>query len=173
MFVVCGKSDNDTERKLQECVNLRLGPSILDKTRLNTNTQKVESANQTMRRAMPTHTTFPGRCHSAVPATNYRSAESLARLCDGMGCSISPGSSVAKAIQTEQHNYQRRKSYNKSERNVLAKAPKQQELFDLYKKLQGDIQYEKGMLLKEKQPIKKKYEHCYSKRSKIETERLT
>ena len=65
-FVVCGKSDNDTERKLQECVNLRLGPSILDKTRLNTNTQKVESANQTMRRAMPTHTTFPGQCHSAV-----------------------------------------------------------------------------------------------------------
>ena len=94
---------------------------------------------------MPTHTTFPamfeGRCHSAIHATNYGSAESLARLCDGMGCSISPGSSVAKAIQTEQHNYQGWKSYNKSERNVLAKACKRQELFDLYKKLQGDIQY--------------------------------
>ena len=94
-FVVYGKSDNDTERKLRECVNLRLGPSILDKSKSNTITQKVESANQTMRRAMSTHTTFPamfaGRCHSAVHATNYGSAESLARLCDGMGCSISPG----------------------------------------------------------------------------------
>ena len=46
-FVLCDKSDNDTEPKLRECVNLRLGPSILDKIKLNTNTQKVESANQT------------------------------------------------------------------------------------------------------------------------------
>ena len=80
--------------------------------------------------------------------------------------------SVAKAIQTEQHNYQRRKSYNKSEQNELAKARKRQELFDS-EKLQGDIQYEKGMLLEGKQPILKKYEHCDSKKSKIETKRLT
>ena len=48
---------------------------------------------------------------------------------------ISSGSSVAKAIQTEQHNYQQRKSYKKSEQNVLAKARKPQQLFDLYEKL--------------------------------------
>ena len=54
-----------------------------------------------------------------------------------------------------QHNYHRRKSYNKSERNVLAKARKQQELFDLNEKLQGEIQYEKGMILEVKQPVKK------------------
>ena len=119
-FVLCGKSDNDTEPKLRECVNLRLGPSILDKIKLNTNTQKVESANQTMRRDMPIHTTFSAMfeslCHSAIYVANYGSAESLTQVCDGMGCSISPGSSVAKAIQTEQHNYQWRKSYNNSER---------------------------------------------------------
>ena len=41
-FVVYSKTDNDTEHTLRECVNLRICPSILDKTKLNTNTQKVE-----------------------------------------------------------------------------------------------------------------------------------
>lgn len=171
-FSVCGSTDRETERKLRECVNLRLGPSVLNKTKLNTNTQKVESANQAMRRAMPSHTTFPavftGRCHSAIHATNYGSAESLARLCDGAGCSIAPGSSVAKALQAEQKIYNQRKAFNRSERNILAKARKRQELFDLYEDLRENDQYEKGMLLKsekgQKQP--KKCEHCYSKKPK-------
>ena len=88
-FILCRTSDVETERKLRECVNLWLGPSVLNKTKLNTNTQKVESENQIMRRAMPSHSTFPaafrGRCHSAIHATNYGTAESLARLCDWGG----------------------------------------------------------------------------------------
>ena len=85
---------------------------------------------------MPSHTTFAvgfqGRCHSAIHAVNYGSAESLARLCKGTGCGIAPGSSVAKALQAEQRIYKQKKEYNRSEKNILAKAQKRHCAFDLY-----------------------------------------
>ena len=77
---------------------------------------------------MPSHTTFAagfeGRCHSAIHATNYGLAESLARLCNGAGCGIALGSSVTKALQAEQLMYRQKKLYNKSEKKHSSKGPK-------------------------------------------------
>ena len=121
---------------------------------------------------MPSHATFPsafrGRCHSAVHATNYGTADSLERLCDGAGCSIAPGPSVAKALRSEQKIYNRKREYNRSKRNILDKARKRQRMFDLYEKLQDNDQYETGMLLESEKVSKqhKTCEHCYSKKPK-------
>ena len=74
---------------------------------------------------MPSYTTFvagfQGRCQSA---TNYVATESLTKLCDGAGCGITPGSSVAKALQAEQKIYKQKNTYNKSEKHNRANAEK-------------------------------------------------
>ena len=111
-----------TQGKLCKCVSLWLGLFVLNKSRFNSNTQKVKSANQNTRKAMPIHTTFhagfEGRCQSAIHETNYESAESFIGLCDGMGSGIMQGSSVAKLLRNEQKIYERKKAHTKSERNA-------------------------------------------------------
>ena len=44
---------NPTHKQtIEDCINYRLGQQTLEKTKLNTNTQKVESVNQTIRRSV-------------------------------------------------------------------------------------------------------------------------
>ena len=84
---ICNPTHKQT---IEDCINYRLGPHILEKTKLNTNTQKVESVNQTIRRSLPKTLTFPrcfpGRAHSAVFSVNNGPGESLVRLCEETGC---------------------------------------------------------------------------------------
>ncbi len=163
---------DDTKNKLRECVNLRLGQAILNKTKLNTNTQKSESANKILRRSVPRHTNFaanfPGRCHAGVHACNHGAAESIVKLCDGAGCPIAPGSSVAKCLKSEQTIYNQKKSYNSSEKNVQSKCKKRREMFDLYQEFHEQSQYEKGQLLPKiwTTQRRKKCEHSYAKEYK-------
>ncbi|XP_062621395.1 uncharacterized protein LOC134282986 [Saccostrea cucullata] len=82
-------------RILQTCVNRRLAPSVLDKSILNTNTQKVESFNRRLRRSLPKNVTFArnfhGRAHSAAHSTNNGPGESIKVLCAGVGAPIPEG----------------------------------------------------------------------------------
>ena len=63
------KSCDESLNLVPKCVEYRLGPAILERTKMNTNTQKVEATNRSMRRSLPKHLTlrnFPGRVHSAA-----------------------------------------------------------------------------------------------------------
>ena len=170
-FAVAGRS---SKRILRDCVNLRLGRAMLEKTKFNTTSNKSESVNKILRRSVPRHTNFSsvfsGRCHSGVHASNHGPGESIVKLCEGAGCPIVPGSSVAKCLQAEQKKYEQRKAYNACEENIIAKCEKRRVLFQLYEDLQESVDYEKGQLLAKtwsEQSNWKKYEHAYAKKSKL------
>ena len=64
------KSCDESLNLVRKCMEYRLFPPILEKTKMNANTQKVEATNRSMRRSLPKHLTFlrnfPGRAHSAA-----------------------------------------------------------------------------------------------------------
>ena len=52
------KSCDKSRNLVRKCVEYRLGHAILERTKMNTNTQKVEATNRSMRRYLPKHLTF-------------------------------------------------------------------------------------------------------------------
>ena len=81
------KLASSTNPLLRTLINYRLGRQTILKTKLNSNTQKVESVNRRIRRSLPKNVTYArnvfGRCHSAVHSSNYGPGGSLVRLCAG------------------------------------------------------------------------------------------
>ena len=162
---------------IEDCINYRLAPQMLEKTKLNTNTQKVESVNKIIRRSLPKRLTFcrcfPGRAHSAVFAANNGPGESLVRLCEETGCPISKNSRVSAALLTEQKESEKNKERSKSYKRKIARKLKRHRLYQIYEKHLEETNYQKGLLLKEARKkrqiqdhIKKvvRYEHAYSVR---------
>ena len=86
------KSCDESLNFERKCVEYRLGPAILEKTKMNTNTQKVEATDLSMRRSLPKHLTFsrnfPGRAHSAAHNINNGPCESIYKLCKDVGSPI-------------------------------------------------------------------------------------
>ena len=107
------KSTSMTGSVIRMCVNYRLSKTTVLKTKLNSNTQKVESVNRRIRRSLPNTVTyqrnFHGRAHSAIHASNNGPGESLIKLCEAVGCPIVTGSSVAHQLQKEQDFYNMQK----------------------------------------------------------------
>ena len=87
------KPNNEDLRKLRECIQLRLGTNSLNKTRLNTNTQKNESANRTLTKTNPKFSTWtatlPGRIHGAVHMRNCGTDKSIQKRCVAVGAELS------------------------------------------------------------------------------------
>ncbi|MCU7801218.1 MAG: hypothetical protein KZQ70_14055 [gamma proteobacterium symbiont of Lucinoma myriamae] len=169
---------NITHKKtFDECVNYRFGHKMLQNTKLNTNTQKVESVNQIIRRSLPKNITFPrcfpGRAHSAIFAANNGPGESLVRLCEETGCPITSNSRVAAALLTEQKNSEKGKDRAKSRTRKLKRNLKRAKLYEIYEKHHEEVNYQKGLLLRQAGQRRKlqnrartfiRYEHAYSVR---------
>ena len=51
------KAKTCSEKVSRDYINYRLGSSMVEKTRLNTNSQKVESGNNVIRHALPKNVT--------------------------------------------------------------------------------------------------------------------
>ena len=72
----------------------------------NSNSQKVVSVNNVIRHCLPKNMTysrtFSGRAHSAVFKCNNGPGESILRLYEATGCSISSNSKVSAGLLTEQ-----------------------------------------------------------------------
>ncbi|CAC5371163.1 unnamed protein product [Mytilus coruscus] len=68
-------SNNENLDLLRKQINKRLGSKVLDKTRLNMNTNFVEGFNRSLRRSLPSNVTFKknmsGRAHAAAHSVNY------------------------------------------------------------------------------------------------------
>ena len=166
--IVTSESNKECLRK---SVSKRLGPKILEKTRLNMNTNFVEGFNRSLRRSLPSNVTFKknvsGRAHSAVHSVNYGPGESILELCSALHCEIPVGSSAYGALKSIQKYDFLQKQHKQSLEYKKFRSDKRAKLYKLYEKLGEMIDYEKNTLLKtEKEseiPKRKHSEHSYSK----------
>ncbi|CAG2205598.1 unnamed protein product [Mytilus edulis] len=88
-------SCNENLDSLRKQINKRLGSKVLEKTRLNMNTNFVEGFNRCLRRSLPSNVTFKknmsGRAHAAAHSVNNGPGESILELCSALHCDIPVG----------------------------------------------------------------------------------
>ena len=158
------------EKTVRDCINYRLGPSIVELTKLNSNSQKVESLNNVIRHSLPKNVTYPrnfsGRAHSAVFKCNNGPGESLLRLCEASGCPIACNSKVSAGLLAEQKIFEYNRLRCKSMKRKLKRKTKRSHLFKIYEKNQEAICYKKAQLLQKNAEIRElngkiKKDHCY------------
>ena len=96
---------------------------MLEKTKMNTNTQKCEGSNRSMRRSVPKNVTFsrnfPGRSHSAAHSINHGPGESIYKLCRVVGSPTQVGTRVCRALYQQQkvnERHKQRKNQNITKR---------------------------------------------------------
>ena len=86
------KPNEDDLRKVRDCFQLRLAPDALNKTKLNTNTQKNESVNRTITKTNPKFSTWTstlaGRIHGAVHMRNCGVDKSIRQRCSAVGANL-------------------------------------------------------------------------------------
>lgn len=159
---------------LREAINKRLGQKIIDKTRLNMNTNFVEGFNRSIRRSLPSNVTykrnFTGRLHSAAHSVNNGPGESILELCSALHCDIPVGSSAYNALKQVQRTDILQKQHKQTIKYKKFRSEKRIKLYQLYEKLKEIIEYEKNVLLKaerelQKTPIKHD-DHSYGKNKK-------
>ncbi|XP_063419337.1 uncharacterized protein LOC134702198 [Mytilus trossulus] len=155
---------------LRECVNYRMCPAMMEKTKLNSNTQKVEAFNRALRTSIPKNVTFTrntsGRAHSAAHSVNVGMANSIFTLCDKLGCSITANSKVHQAVKQVQKTTNMLKNYKKTIDACVTRSERRAILFDLYERHQEEIAYQKNMLLPPPKEKAKYEDHPYSKSAK-------
>ncbi|VDI51774.1 Hypothetical predicted protein [Mytilus galloprovincialis] len=98
------------QTELRKCINYRLCPKELERTKLGTNTQKSECVNRIIRRSLPRSNTFSknfqGRANSAVSSATHGPGESVMALCLSVGAPVAAGSKVHTHLQQEQKIYE-------------------------------------------------------------------
>ena len=169
-------------KALEKCIMYRFCEERFAKTRLNSNSQKVECVNRVLRRSVPTNVTYPrnfvGRSHSAVHSVNNGPGESMTILLDVEGCAVTPGSKVAKALKRDQQYYNYNKQYFKSAHAKLKRLERRRKLYGLHRQHKEDVKYKKAQLLLEKYHIRRKTtkqkkatksEHPYGSKSQVST----
>lgn len=148
------------QAELRKCINYRLGPKELEKTKLGTNTQKVECVNRIIRRSLPRslnfRKNFQGRANSAVSSANHGPGESVMALCLSVGAPVVRGTKVHRHLQQEQKIYENNKLYKKTPKCKQNRKQKAKNKFDLYSENCEDLNYNSGMLLNSKTCVNKK-----------------
>ena len=136
---------------LQKCVTYRLNDLRVEQTKLNSNSQKVESANRVLRRSVPTNVTyarnFDGRSHSAVHSLNCGPGESLTRLLEQEGCSVPAGSRVATALLREQNLSDKKKKKSRDPTEIKKRVMKRCKLYKLHRQHKEEILYQKNQAI--------------------------
>lgn len=147
------------QTELRKCINYRLAPQELERTKLGTNTQKSECVNKVIRRSLPRSINFsknfPGRANSAVSAANHGPADSVKALCLSVGSPITC-SKVENQLKGEQKIYENNKRYKKTNKYKQSRREKIRKKFELYAKHQETVKYKKGMLLKRNREVSAK-----------------
>lgn len=151
---------------IRKCVQYRLGQDMLEKTKMNTNTQKCEGSNRSMRRSLPKNVTysrnFTGRSHSAAHNINHGPGESIYQLCKLVGSPISAGTRVSRALSQQQKINESHKKRKNSKQYKEGRSRKRRALYKLYEQRQEDVKYCKNMLLPV-QPERFRRDHTYTK----------
>ncbi|KAK3106993.1 hypothetical protein FSP39_004584 [Pinctada imbricata] len=147
----CIKRNDATYKALSECIKYRICESRIEKTVLNSNSQKVEATNRVIRRSVPTNVTYPrnfdGRSQSAVHNLNCGPGESMTKLLSAEGCPVPSGSKVAKSLKKEQELNVYHKKYNQNPASKLKRCIRRRKLFDMYREHKEEMHYRKAQLL--------------------------
>ena len=163
---------------LRKIINKRLGPRVLEKTRLNMNTNFVEGFNRSLRRSLPSNVTykknFSGRAHSAAHSVNNGPGESILELCSALHCEIPVGSTAYKGLKNIQKTDILQKKHKQTVQYKQFRIEKRRKLYKLYEKLSEIIEYEKNVLLRDlendgKKSPQKHCEHPYGKTKRKKT----
>ena len=164
-----------SEKVLRDCIDYCLGASIVEKTKLNSNSQKVESVNNVIRHALPKNVTFArnfsGRAHCAVFKCNNGPGEAILKLCEANLAVLSPqivkcrldfwpNRNVLKTTKCVVGPQKEKSSVNLGE-IIFTK---------LYEKHQEKISYRKAQLLLKKAKTRQlrakvSKDHCYTLKS--------
>lgn len=151
--------ENSNEEILLECIEYRLSDSMLELTRLNSNSQKVEATNRSIRRSLPKNVTFTrnfsGRAHSAVHSVNNGPGKSIRDLCSVAGCPIPQGGRVDRRLTSLQLAYRTKKAIEKSVKFILKRKWRREKMFRLYEKHQEQKKYRKAQVLTTLRPKRK------------------
>ena len=146
----------------------------MEKTKLNSNSQKVESVNNVIRHALPKNVTFArnfsGRAHCAVFKCNNGPGEAILKLCEAIGCSIPSNSKVSAGLLAEQKCFE-----NNQVRCGSAKKKSSVNLGEIIftsymKSTKRKISYRKAQLLLKKAKTRQlrakvSKDHCYTLKS--------
>ena len=162
------KSEN-TAALLRECVKYRLGPTMLNRTCKNTNTQKAEATNRAIRATVPSNVIFTrnykGRVHTAIHNVNNGPGESIVKLCKAAGVPIEPGSRAARGLKNIQQHNEKHKLYKQSKQYTDQRCSKKHELYKIYDEYQEEKDYEKNKLLPTKRlAAKQPQEYSFAKK---------
>ena len=118
---------------------------------MNTNTQKIEATNRSMRRSLPKHLTFsrnfPGRAHSAAHNINNGPGESIYKLCKVVGSPIPSGTRVSRALYQEQKKTNSHKSRKKAKHYIESRSKRRRAIYKLYAEHREVVKYQKNILL--------------------------
>ena len=160
---------------LRKCVEYRMGQGMIEKTRKNTNTQKCEAANRSLRRSLPKYLTFArnfcGRSHSAAHNLNNGPGESIVKLCKVVGSTIPSGTRVRRALKQQQNFSHSNRKRKRTQQYKDALCRKRRALYSLYEKHQEKVKYCKNMSL----PIQAEKchrDHTYTRADRPKAKRI-
>ncbi|CAG2251507.1 unnamed protein product [Mytilus edulis] len=162
------KSEN-TAALLRECVKYRLGPTMLNRTCKNTNTQKAEATNRAIRATVPSNVTFTrnykGRVHTAIHNVNNGPGESIVKLCKAAGVPINQEVVLPTGLKNIQQHNEKHKLYKQSKQYTDQRCSKKHELYKIYDEYQEEKDYEKNKLLPTKRlAAKQPQEYSFAKK---------
>ena len=135
-------------------IEFRLGEDMIEKTRLNSNTQKVEGTNRAIKQSLPKNTTFAhncsGRLYSAIHAVNNGPGVSIMKLCDAAKCPIPKNSRVAYQLLQEQKRAENKKIRENTINFKLKRAKRKAVMYKLHEQTRENNKYVKAQLLRDR-----------------------
>ena len=160
------ESCDESLNLVNKCVEYRLGQAILEKTKMNTNTQKVEATNRSMRRSLPKHLiflrNFPGRAHSVAHNMNNGPDESIYQLCKVVGPLIPSGTMVSRAIYQELKKTNSHKFRKNAKHYIESRSKWRRAIYKLYAEHREEVKYKKENILLPVTPEKFWQDHIYT-----------
>lgn len=146
---------SENEYTLLDWIEFRLGEDMLQKTRLNTNTQKIEGTNRAIRKCIPKNVTYSrnyeGRLNSAIHSVNNGPGISIRKLCMAADCPLPETGNVATQLWAEQRRSELKKEREKSATFKLKKKLRRTIMYKLHEQHREQHKYVKAQLLKDRQ----------------------
>lgn len=141
---------SEDEVLLLSCIAVRLGPSAIRSTKLNTNSQKSEAIHRSYSRCNPKIVTFsrnfPSRIHSATHLVNSGIGTSTKQKCAAVGSPIFDGTRVSRQLQVNEKRTLYHSNRQKTELYKVRRSGFMRKKFSSYQNKIDELHYAKGLL---------------------------
>ena len=140
---------------MQQFIDYRLGPAAIHLTRLNTNSQQVESVNRGINKMNPKDITksrnYEASVHSAILNINNRKSNAIVMKAEAMGVPVTPGSRTARQLLSADQQDLKSKSRQRSSAFINSRYQRKIEKYKLYdskhaKDIIDPVTYKKHLL---------------------------